>query len=89
VALGASRGQMLRLLAAKGVALALAGAALGVGGGVVAGRLLSSQLSHFDPADAWSFVAGTGVAIVVTLMTSIVPVWRAARLDPAIALRDE
>jgi putative ABC transport system permease protein len=87
--LGAERGELLRMLLAKSVRLALAGTALGIGGGLAAARLLGSQLHGVEPFDAVSFVAGTLVCVAVALAASLAPVWRAIRLDPALALRDE
>jgi ABC-type antimicrobial peptide transport system permease subunit len=89
VVLGAERRQLFRLLLGKGLRLALIGSALGIGGGVAAGRLLENQLHGIDPTDPWSFAVGTVVCVAVALAASFVPVWRAARLDPAVALRDE
>jgi putative ABC transport system permease protein len=89
VALGAERGQLFRLLAGKGFMLTLVGVGLGIGGGMAAGRLLQNQLHGIGPADPWSFVFGTLVCVFVALLANLVPVWRAARLDPVIALRDE
>jgi predicted permease len=89
VALGASRRQLLRLLMGKGVRLALIGGALGVGGGLFAGRQLSDLLHGIGSSDLWSFALGTIVCLVVALGASFAPVWRAARLDPASALREE
>jgi predicted permease len=89
VALGSSRGQLVRLLLGKGTRLVMTGAVLGIAGGVVAGRLLSSQLHGLDPADTWSLALGTAVSVLVALAASFTPVWRATRVDPAVLLRDE
>jgi predicted permease len=89
VVLGAERRQLFRLLLGKGFGLALIGSAIGIGGGIAAGRLLQNQLHGIDPADPWSFAVGAVVCVAVALAASFVPVWRAARLDPAVALRDE
>jgi ABC-type antimicrobial peptide transport system permease subunit len=89
VALGAGRQQLLQLLLGKGVTLALTGAALGIVGGLWAGRLLQSQLRGIESTDAVSLVAGTLVLVVVALTSSFIPAWRASRVDPAVALRDE
>jgi putative ABC transport system permease protein len=51
--------------------------------------MLRSQLHGIDPPDPWSFVLGTVICVTVAIAASFVPVWRAARLDPAVALRDE
>jgi ABC-type antimicrobial peptide transport system permease subunit len=87
--LGARRGQLLRLLLDKGLRLALAGVGLGIAGGLAAGRLLSSELHGLSPIDPWSIVAGAIVCLTVAVAASFLPVWRASRLDPARALRDE
>jgi predicted permease len=87
--LGAGRGQLVRLLLDKGVRLALAGVALGIAGGIAAGRLLESQLHGLGPVDPWSIALGALVCLIVAFTASVMPVWRAARLDPAGALRDE
>jgi predicted permease len=89
VVLGAGRAELLRLLLGRGVGLAAAGAALAIAGGAAAGRLLRNQLHGMDPADPWSFMAGTAVCVGVALAANFIPAWRAARKDPAVALRDE
>ena len=89
IVLGAGRGELLRLLLGRGVRLALAGAVLGIAGGAAVGRLLRNQLHGMDPADPWSFIAGTFVCVGVALAANFMPAWRAARRDPAVALRDE
>jgi putative ABC transport system permease protein len=89
VALGAERGQLLRLLLGHGALLAFAGAALGIAGGVAAGRLLQSQLRGVSPVDPWTIAAATVILVVVALGASFTPAWRASRIDPIAALRDE
>ena len=89
VALGAGRRQLLQLLLGKGVSLALAGAALGIAGGLWAGRLLQSQLRGIESTDPVSLVAGTLVLVLVAMSSSFIPAWRASRVDPAVALREE
>ena len=89
VALGAGRGDLLRLLLGRSVRLVAAGAALGIAGGLAAGRLLESRLHGLAPSDPWSLVLATTMLMGVALASSFVPVWRAARLDPAVALREE
>ena len=89
VALGAGRRELLRLLLGRAVRLALAGSALGIAGGLAAGRLLSSHLHGVLPSDAWSLGVATVLLVTVALSSSAIPVWRAVRLDPAAALREE
>jgi predicted permease len=89
VALGAERRQLISLLLGKGVTLAVIGAALGIAGGLAAGRFLENQLHGVDPADPWTIVLGTMVLVTIAVAASFTPAWRASRLDPAVALRDE
>ena len=89
MALGAERRQLVRLLLGKGAALAFAGAAVGIAGGLGVGRLLRSELHDISPADPWSVVVGTAVLVSVAFAASFVPAWRASRVDPASALRNE
>jgi predicted permease len=89
VALGAGRAQLLWLLLGRGAMLAFAGAALGIAGGMAAGRLLQSQLHVESPADPWSMAAGTALLVAVALGASFTPVWRASRINPMVALREE
>ena len=89
VMLGARRAELLRMLLGRSVRLALAGAALGITGGLAAGRLLASQLHGVAPLDPLTFAAGTAVSVIVALSASFLPVWRAVHLDPVAALRDE
>ena len=89
VALGAGRRDLIRLLLGRSVMLTVTGAILGMAGGLAAGRLLGSWLHGVEPADAWSFIAATVVLMLAALSSSFMPVWRAARTDPATALRDQ
>ena len=58
-------------------------------GGLGVGRLLRSELHGVGPADPLSVVLGTALLVSVALASSFLPAWRASRVDPAIALRDE
>jgi putative ABC transport system permease protein len=89
VALGADRRQLLRLLVGRGALVAAVGATLAVAGGLGAGRLLESRLHGVDPADPRTFAFCTAVLVAVALSASFFPAWRAARVDPVEALRQE
>ncbi len=88
-ALGADRRQLLRLLLGRGAMLAIAGAALGIAGGVAAGRMLQSQLRVASPTDPWTIAWAVVILVVVALGASFTPAWRASRIDPMVALREE
>jgi predicted permease len=89
VVLGARRGQLVRLLVGRGVWLAALGSVLGMAGGIVAGGLLRAQLHGIDPADPWSIGLGTLICASAAIAASFMPVWRAARLDPFVMLRQD
>jgi hypothetical protein len=89
MALGARPGGLLRLIVFEGLMLAVAGLALGVAGALALTRLLTSLLFGVTPTDPASFAAVAALLLVVSLAATAVPAWRAARVDPARALRAE
>ena len=89
MALGARRGDVLRLVLGKGLRLAGAGVLLGLAGGWAAARLLEHRLHGVESSDPWSYLAGSAILILVALLASWLPSWRAARVDPGLALRSE
>jgi predicted permease len=89
MALGARVPAILDLILREGLALALAGLALGVASAMMVSRLLTRFLYGITPNDPVTF----GVAVVVVggvaLAACAIPAWRAARVDPMVALRYE
>jgi len=89
MALGATSGDVLRLVLRQGLALAAIGLALGLAGAFAASRLLTSMLFEVKPNDPVTY-AGVAVLLgVVALAASYIPARRAARIDPLVALRQE
>ena len=88
MALGARAGQVLGAIVGRAVALAAAGAILGVGGALALGRVIENQLfgvALFDPLT----LAGVVLLLVgCAVAASFLPARRAAGLDPASALRE-
>ena len=89
MALGARPAGMLRLIVFEGLTLALAGLALGVAGAFALTRLLASLLFGVTPTDPTSFAAVAALLLVVALGATALPAWKAARVEPARALRAE
>jgi predicted permease len=88
-ALGASRSSILALVVRQGMMLALMGIAIGVAGGAVAARGLTTLLYSISPLDPSTY---SGVILVLTGVSALacaIPAWRAARVDPSITLRAE
>ena len=88
MALGASEGSVLRLIAAQTAWVALPGMVLGLTGAWAAGRALSSLLHGVSPHDPWSLAAAAGLLLAVAVCASAVPARRATHIDPARALAE-
>jgi putative ABC transport system permease protein len=89
VALGAQRGDVLRVIVGDGALLGAIGVAIGLGGALGATRLLRTMLFGVSPFDPASF-AGVSLAVMaIALLASYVPARRATRVDPMEALRHE
>jgi len=87
MAVGASQGEVLRLVLGQGMALVAAGIALGIAGSLALTRVMSSLLFGVGATDPFTFVSVPVVLLLVTLLASYLPAQRAARLDPLKALR--
>lgn len=89
LALGAQRSSVLRMVIRQGVLLTVAGVVLGLAASLVVGRLVASLLYGISPLDPLTFVTVAAVLMIVSLAASLIPAWRASRLDPMVALRHE
>jgi ABC-type antimicrobial peptide transport system permease subunit len=89
VAVGAERSDILRLVIREGLGLTLAGLAIGLAGTLMVSRILKSQLFGVTATDPATFVGVALALVAVALAACYVPAWRAAHLDPLVALREE
>jgi len=89
IALGATPGNVLRLVLWQGLVTALIGVAIGIAGAVVLTRTLRSFLFGLSPTDPLTFAAVALLLMLVGLLACYVPARRAARVDPMEALRYE
>jgi predicted permease len=89
IALGARRGQLLKLVMFDGMRPALIGLVLGIAGSFAATQLIRSVLYKTRPLDSVVFVAVIVTLLVVAVAACAVPAWRASRVDPMQALRAE
>src|SRR5262249_16226639 len=89
VALGAQVRDVLRLVVGEGLILTLIGMAVGLIAAVVLTRFLSAMLYGVSATDPWTLTAIAGVLRLVALLACLIPAWRAAKVDPMVALRCE
>ena len=89
LSLGEGRANVLRRIVGEGAVLALMGIALGALGALGLTRLLRNMLFEVDPIDVATFASVMIGACAVAVLASLVPGWRASRLNPVAALRRE
>jgi len=79
----------VRTLLRDALGSTLIGAACGLAGGLYASRFVTALLFEVTPHDAWSIALPLGALLVAALIAAALPAWRAARVDPVVALRSE
>jgi predicted permease len=89
VALGATAGSVVRLVLGRALRLAAAGLATGLALSLAAGSLISSMLFGLTPTDAITYAIVVAAVTPAILLAAAIPAWRATRVDPLTALREE
>jgi len=89
VALGARSGNIIRLVVRQGMQLAGVGIAVGVVGAAALTRVMTSLLFGVSATDAFTFGTVPALLAAVAFAATVIPAWRATRVDPMIALREE
>jgi ABC-type antimicrobial peptide transport system permease subunit len=87
MAIGAQAGDIFRMVIGEGLALSLAGLALGLLGAWWLGSAISSLLFGVTPSDPWTFAAVSVLLTAVAIAACCLPARRAMRVDPIVALR--
>jgi putative ABC transport system permease protein len=86
-ALGAQAGDVLRLVVLEGMTPALIGIALGAAGALAVSASLERLVFGVSASDPLTLAAVAATLALVALLASVVPAWRASRLNPLTTLR--
>ena len=89
LALGATPGNVFWLVFKQGRTMAAVGAAIGLVVAYLAGRIVSSRLYEVRASDPMILGAATALVVGIALLATVIPAYRAARLDPARVLWPE
>jgi putative ABC transport system permease protein len=89
IALGATHGEVLRMILGDGAVTTMIGVTIGVAGSLFVTRAMQSLLFGVSSADPITFIAVTALLMFVTLAACWIPARRATRVDPLVALRYE
>jgi putative ABC transport system permease protein len=88
-ALGATVPDVIRMVVVEGLRPTMWGVACGVVSALALSRLIAAMVFGVSPHDAATLTAVAVLLTIVGVTASLVPAYRAARIDPAVALRDE
>ncbi len=89
IALGADRGDILRMIVGQGMALTLGGVVLGLGVALLLTRVLANLLYGVGTTDPVTFGGTAVVLVVAALLACFLPAWRAATVNPVQVLRKD
>ena len=89
MALGARRGDVVRLVLRQGTGYTVAGILIGLGGALAFMRLLATLIPGAQPRDLLTLVEASALLVLVALAASYIPARRGSRVDPIVALRSE
>jgi putative ABC transport system permease protein len=89
MALGARQLRVVRAVFTDASAAAVAGAIVGLAGGLYASRFVETLLFEVKPLEFWSLALPLGTLLLTAAIAATLPALRAARVDPVIALRYE
>ena len=89
IALGARPGEMVWMTVRESLVLVATGAVIGIAGAATGLRILEGLLFGLSPTDIVNLAVAALILVLVALAAAFVPAWRAATVDPLVALRAE
>ena len=89
LALGATRGGVLRSVLRQSAIVVVIGSAAGIPGALLSSRSIASLLYDVTPFDARVLGGAVVTLFAVAMLAAALPAWRASRVDPLVALRHE
>ena len=89
VALGARQFGVVRLVISDVMLVIAIGLGIGIAGGFALGRFVASLLFEVKPSDFWSLALPLACFLLASALAALPPAFRAARVDPVVALREE
>ena len=89
MAFGAQTSRIFGMMVSQGLRLSVIGIAAGAIAAWLVTGVLQSMLVGVRPTDPLTFISIAGLFLVVAVLASGLPAWRASRLDPTVALRDQ
>ena len=89
IAIGATPGVLARRILGRALLLAIAGLFIGIAAAVKLGRIASPLVREVSPNDKVTFLMVIASLLAVSVLATLVPAIRAARVAPAVALRSE
>ena len=89
MALGAGTKDLMRLVMSRGLLLTTSGIAIGVVAALMLTRLMGNMLYKVSPHDPLAFGTAFAVITIASLAACFFPAWRATRIDPIQALREQ
>ena len=89
VTLGAQPGNIIGLVVRQGMELAGVGIVVGLAGAAALTRVMTGLLFGVRTTDAFTFGTVPVLLAAVAFAATVIPAWRATRVDPMVALREE
>ena len=89
MAFGAAHGSIFRMMVTQGLRLSAVGIAAGIAAAFLLTGAMRTMLVGVEPTDPATFAAMAAGFLIIAVIACGLPAWRASRLDPMVALRDE